>query len=67
MIYEFLTSKNNRTYNLKLAKYLGVYSAVFISMLLEMKEESINLKKSVEDFFILGRPQIYELDRKSVV
>lgn len=61
MLFELLTKRNNRSYNLKLAKFFGVYSAVFISLLLDTKEESELLNKTVEKFFIMSRQQIYDL------
>lgn len=59
MILELLSRKNNMNYNLKIASIFGVCSAIFLSMLIEIKEESLN--NLVEGkYFILTRQQIYD-------
>lgn len=59
MIFDLLSRKNNMTYNLKMATIFGVCSAIFLSLLIDTKEE--NLYQLVDEkYFMLSRQTIYD-------
>lgn len=53
---DFIARINNITYNVKLAKLIGVYSSIFINVILDM-----HISKPSDEYVMISRKDIYEL------